>query len=79
MTIVTSDDIIWCKENLRHERVLFPDISTQSDPAVTDFTLITQTNHTIYDYGSFAFWAAMIAGICKDKMNATLYPQSLVT
>jgi len=75
--LVTSDDIIWCKENLRHERVLFPDISTQSDPAVTDFTLITQTNHTIYDYGSFAFWAAMIAGgqtMVADGYSSKTHP-----
>ena len=27
-----------------------------------DFLLLTQANHTIYDYGSFGFWGAVLAG-----------------
>ena len=56
--LVTSDDIVWCKEHLTHERILLPSFPT----AVLDFTLLTQTNHSIYDYGSFAFWGAVLAG-----------------
>ena len=56
--LVTSDDIAWCKEHLTHERILFPSFPT----AVLDFTLLTQTNHSIYHYGSFAFWGAVLAG-----------------
>ena len=29
---------------------------------VMDFLLLTQANHTIYDYGSFGFWVAVLAG-----------------
>ena len=29
---------------------------------VIDFLLLTQANHTIYDYGSFGFWGAVLAG-----------------
>ena len=29
---------------------------------VMDFLLLTQANHTIYDYGSFGFWGAVLAG-----------------
>ena len=32
------------------------------DPVIMDFLLLTQTNHTIYDYGSFGFWGAVLAG-----------------
>ena len=61
--LVTSDDIDWCKDHLIHERILFPNFpSTSLPPAVVDFTLLTQTNHSIYDYGSFAFWGAVLAG-----------------
>ena len=56
--LVTSDDISWCKEHLTHQRILFPNFPT----ALLDFTLLTQTNHSIYDYGSFAFWGAVLAG-----------------
>ena len=60
--IVTSDDIAWCKENIKHDRVIFPNIISSADPTVTDFVIMTQTNHTIYDYGSFAFWGAVLSG-----------------
>ena len=61
--LVTSDDLDWCRENLVHDRVVFPDLTAPSvDPTVTDFILMTQANHSIYDYGSFAFWGAVLAG-----------------
>ena len=61
--LVTSDDLDWCRENLKHPRLVFPDLPSSSvDPVVRDFILMTQTNHSIYDYGSFAFWGAVLAG-----------------
>ena len=41
--------------------VVFPELSS-SDPVIMDFLLLTQANHTIYDYGSFGFWGAVLAG-----------------
>ena len=39
---------------------------TQVDMVVmlvmVDFQFLTQANHTIYDYGSFGFWGAVLAG-----------------
>ena len=29
---------------------------------VLDIILLIQANHTIYDYGSFGFWGAVLAG-----------------
>ena len=40
---------------------MFPELSG-ADPVIMDFILLTQTNHTIYDYGSFGFSAAVTAG-----------------
>ena len=73
--LVTSDDIEWCKNNIKHDRVIFPNIASPADPTVTDFILMTQTNHTIYDYGSFAFWGAVLAG--GKTMLAEGYSQKL--
>ena len=51
------------REHLASEDVFFPEFSeTGFDPVVMDFLLLTQTNHTIYDYGSFGFWGAVLAG-----------------
>ena len=41
--------------------VVFPEFSSR-DPVIMDFLLLTQANHTIYDYGSFGFWGAVLAG-----------------
>ena len=75
--LVTSDDLAWCQQNIRHERVIFPRLLSSADPAVTDFLLMTQANHTIYDYGSFAFWGAALAGgrtMVADGYSPRLHP-----
>ena len=76
--LVTSDDLDWCRENINHPRVIFPTLGAQSeDPTVTDFILQTQTNHSIYDYGSFAFWGAVLAGgqtIVADGYSERIHP-----
>ena len=61
--VVTSDDMPWCKENLQGEDVIFPgDPRNGIDPIVRDFIILSQSNHSIYDYGSFGFWGALLAG-----------------
>ena len=49
--------------------VVFPELmeeeedgTQERDPVIMDFLLLTQTNHTIYDYGSFGFWGSVLAG-----------------
>ena len=78
MFLVTSDDLHWCRENLLHERVVFPSLPSMAvDSAVTDFILLTQANHSIYDYGSFAFWGAVLAGgktILADGYSQKTHP-----
>ena len=49
------------REHLAGQDVVFPELSG-ADPVIMDFILLTQTNHTIYDYGSFGFSAAVTAG-----------------
>ena len=75
--LVTSDDLAWCRENIQHPRVIFPRLQSPADPAVTDWLLMTQANHTIYDYGSFAFWGAVLAGgktILADGYSQKTHP-----
>ena len=52
------------REHLAGQDVVFPELSEggESDPVIMDFLLLTQANHTIYDYGSFGFWGAVLAG-----------------
>ena len=52
---------VYPREHLAGQDVVFPELSS-SDPVIMDFLLLTQANHTIYDYGSFGFWGAVLAG-----------------
>ena len=48
------------KENLKFSSG--PREHLTGEDVVLDFLLLTQANHTIYDYGSFGFWVAVLAG-----------------
>lgn len=39
--LVTSDDVKWCKEHLKHDKVVFPELRSDHDLMVTDFVLMT--------------------------------------
>lgn len=68
--VVASDDVDWCREKLGglkgtvafaadyHARVA-PDVS---DPAHFDLAVLSQCNHSVFDYGTFGFWGAYLAG-----------------
>ncbi|XP_023328002.1 galactoside 2-alpha-L-fucosyltransferase 2 [Eurytemora carolleeae] len=72
--VVLSDDRKWCMTHLKDmgSDVVFPVLKTDLvEPAVQDFVLLVQTNHTIFDYGSFGFLSSLLAG--GDTMYATGY------
>ena len=43
---------------------MFPELSwgPENDPVMMDLLVLSQANHTVYDYGSFGFWGAVLAG-----------------
>ena len=76
MYIVSSDDAQWCKEkfrsfnnNKKKKRNIFytEDFSAEREAKKlpgpqTDMAIAASCNHTIYDYGTFGFWGAYLAG-----------------
>ena len=46
------------------EDVVFPEMSwgPENDLVMMDLLVLSQANHTVYDYGSFGFWGAVLAG-----------------
>ncbi|XP_064609869.1 galactoside alpha-(1,2)-fucosyltransferase 2-like [Liolophura sinensis] len=54
--VVCSEDLGWCKKNVRGGDVVF--IEGQS--AELDFTTLTLCNHTIMTVGSFGWWSAWL-------------------
>ncbi len=60
--LVCSDDITWCEKNIPPSQdVTFVTSHTSSD-AYSDFTLLSQCNHSIMTVGTFGWWAAWLAG-----------------
>ena len=61
--IVTSDDLNWCRERLSG-----PDVYVVGDPrrvspgVERDMALMAACNHSIFDYGTFGFFGAFLAG-----------------
>ena len=69
--VVRSDDIKWCRENIRGPDVHLPldtensisnDLLLSLGEAVADLALLSLCNHTIMTVGTFGWWAAFLAG-----------------
>ena len=68
--VVRSDDIKWCRENIRGSDVHLPLETGHSisynmllplQEAVADLALLSLCNHTIITVGTFGWWAAFLA------------------
>ncbi|XP_043211856.1 galactoside alpha-(1,2)-fucosyltransferase 1-like isoform X2 [Amphibalanus amphitrite] len=61
--IVTSDDLKWCRENLSGTDIyLLGDPRSEFPGVERDLALLAACNHTIFDYGTYGFFAAFLAG-----------------
>ncbi|XP_043199140.1 galactoside alpha-(1,2)-fucosyltransferase 2-like isoform X1 [Amphibalanus amphitrite] len=61
--IVTSDDKQWCRQHLSAPDVHFLGDPRSESPGVErDLALLAACNHTIFDYGTYGFFAAFLAG-----------------
>ena len=55
--VVISDDIDWCKRNIRGDNVIY---STGNEPVV-DWAIASLCDHAIITFGTFGIWAAWFA------------------
>ena len=65
--IVSSDDSNWCREKFKNmDKQLFYTADSPNKDKLTvrdlDMAIAASCNHTIYDYGTFGFWGAYLAG-----------------
>ncbi|XP_013078848.2 galactoside alpha-(1,2)-fucosyltransferase 2-like [Biomphalaria glabrata] len=66
---VTSDDIEWCKENIKSPRSVHsnqiktaaPVVFSESTHFWEDFAMLTLCNHSIISVGTFGWWSAWLA------------------
>lgn len=60
--IVVSDDPSWCKRKFsRKNNVYITSKSYRNSPAL-DLAILASCNHSIFDYGTFGEWGAILAG-----------------
>ncbi|XP_030760490.1 galactoside 2-alpha-L-fucosyltransferase 3-like [Sitophilus oryzae] len=60
--IFVSDDPTWCLKHFGHkENVYIASHKNKNTPAL-DLAILAACNHTIYDYGTFGEWGAILAG-----------------
>ena len=57
---VSSDDIPWCRENLKGDRITFMDWNNGVDNSYKDMQLMSLCKHNIIDNSTFAIWAAWL-------------------
>ncbi|CAH1791820.1 unnamed protein product [Owenia fusiformis] len=55
--IVCSDDIKWCKENIKPTSVTF----SESNEAIVDMAILSKCNHVIMSTGTFGWWAGFLS------------------
>lgn len=61
--LIFSDDIAWCKENLKGENFVF----IEDNSNIEDLYLQTQCSHNIICNSSFSWWGSWLGGN-KDKI-----------
>ena len=72
--VVASDNIAWCKYNLKSEkrRVSFVSDSNGRGPA-KDLAVLSACNHSIIDYGTYGSFAAILAAGETVVFNVTTH------
>ena len=56
--VVVSDDIPWCKDNIKGKDVIFSNFTE----GVLDMTILSLCHHCIITGGSFGWWSGWLAG-----------------
>ena len=59
--VVASDDLDWCRRELRAPDVVLAGDGVQAQPG-GDLALLAACNHSVVTHGTFGFWAAYLAG-----------------
>lgn len=77
--IVTSDNIDWCKNNLRSERHKMSFVSEADGRGPgKDLAVLSVCNHSIIDYGTYGSFGAILAAGETVVYNVTTYFSTLI-
>jgi galactoside 2-L-fucosyltransferase 1/2 len=67
--LIVSDDLEWCREHLLDRE----DVVIASKNPAHDLALLSLSNHSIIDYGTFGEWGALMAGGHTISLNVDKY------
>lgn len=60
--IIVSDDPVWCWKKFGSKQNAYVANKHQKNSPALDLAILASCNHTIYDYGTFGEWGALLAG-----------------
>lgn len=60
--IVVSDDPTWCLRNLTKRKNIYVASKKMLSSPGQDLAIMSSCNHSIFDYGTFGVWGAILAG-----------------
>nr|CAI5861711.1 unnamed protein product [Callosobruchus analis] len=60
--IVVSDDPLWCWKKFGYKSNVYVASKHQRNSPALDLAILASCNHSIYDYGTFGEWGAILAG-----------------
>ncbi|XP_015513870.1 galactoside 2-alpha-L-fucosyltransferase Sec1 [Neodiprion pinetum] len=77
--IVASDNIGWCKYNLKRKKSKINFISEPDEKGPgKDLAILSSCNHSIIDYGTYGSWGAILAAGETVVFNVTEYFSTLM-
>lgn len=60
--IVVSDDPLWCQKNLGKKKNVYVTSKLHPNTPALDLAILASCNHSLFDYGTFGEWGAILAG-----------------
>lgn len=60
--VVVSDDLVWCTKAFQGRRNVYISGSKRRNSPALDLAILASCNHSIFDYGTFGGWGALLAG-----------------
>ncbi|GJQ81580.1 hypothetical protein Trydic_g9955 [Trypoxylus dichotomus] len=60
--IIVSDDPVWCQEKFGHIDNVYVASKGVPNSAALDLAILASCNHSIFDYGTYGAWGAILAG-----------------
>lgn len=60
--VIVSDDPSWCHDNFGRKQNIYIASRPHPNSAALDLAILASCNHSLFDYGTFGEWGAILAG-----------------